>query len=429
MFVHGTGVREPAYTACFRIVQDALVSRLGASRVRLERCYWGETCGTKLFRRGTSIPEFDATKAIDGVRPSDAEYEIALWSMLYDDPCAELELLAFRQAGAAPPPGTPPAAAGLERRVRSLTASLDHVAADLREPLRTNLDAAGLLEDLEGARDAILRHPAFRAVMTSAVGPSADDRLAVARALVAEAVRQRRALGGTADSVWFDGEIRDRIVQLLADALGEREMAGPIDWVKRKAGRFVATAGTRYLERRRGRFSEQLGVVAADVLAYQARPNAFRAYIRRAVESASAAALARGEDGDVTVIAHSLGGIAAVEMLIEDPLPALRRLVTVGSQAPFLYELDALGTLPLSAGQPGRVVCDAPAQLPQHFAARWLNVYDPRDFLSYCASPIFAGFVKDVKVDNRQPFPESHGAYWTNRALWDAVIGFVNEDA
>jgi hypothetical protein len=86
----------------------------------------------------------------------------------------------------------------------------------------------------------------------------------------------------------------------------------------------------------------------------------------------------------------------------------VKLLVTVGSQAPFLYEINALQSLPFGHA------------LPSHFP-RWLNIYDLRDFLSYKGSTIFPGKVKDVKVDNKEPFHWSHSAYWTNDHVWNAI--------
>jgi hypothetical protein len=74
--------------------------------------------------------------------------------------------------------------------------------------------------------------------------------------------------------------------------------------------------------------------------------------------------------------------------------------------------MDALQCLPF--GQP----------LPSHFP-QWLNIYDPRDFLSYVAAKVFPSSsraIVDVEVDNRQPFARSHSAYWTNPETWDAIV-------
>ena len=86
----------------------------------------------------------------------------------------------------------------------------------------------------------------------------------------------------------------------------------------------------------------------------------------------------------------------------------MRLLVTVGSQAPFLYEIGALWSL----------THDDP--LPAHLPP-WLNIYDTRDLLSYVGGRLFPGRVEDVEVNNGQPFPQSHSAYWTNPKVWDAI--------
>jgi hypothetical protein len=81
-------------------------------------------------------------------------------------------------------------------------------------------------------------------------------------------------------------------------------------------------------------------------------------------------------------------------------------VVTVGSQAPYLFLMDALDVL-----RPGN------AAVP---ATPWLNVYDRADLLSFCASRVFpatAGIV-DEAVDNGVSFPQAHSAYWEHRDLY-----------
>jgi len=136
---------------------------------------------------------------------------------------------------------------------------------------------------------------------------------------------------------------------------------------------------------------------------YQARGQDICKFIRQTIEPLN---------GPVVLLAHSLGGIAAVDMFIEAPIekPTVQLLVTVGSQAPLLYELNALVSMPF----------DPHARLPKHFPP-WLNIYDEHDFLSYQCAKIFPE-VHDVRVDNGQPFPESHSAYWGNGKVWDAIL-------
>ena len=158
--------------------------------------------------------------------------------------------------------------------------------------------------------------------------------------------------------------------------------------------------GTAQARRRRGALTDATYPGAGDILLYQARGNRIRAFIAKQAVSAAE---------PVVLIAHSLGGIAAVDLMVSQPLPSVRLLVTVGSQAPFLCEIGALWSLP--HGDP----------LPAHFPP-WLNIYDPRDLLSYIGGPLFPGRVEDIAVNNRQPFPQSHSAYWANPKVWDAIV-------
>jgi hypothetical protein len=108
-----------------------------------------------------------------------------------------------------------------------------------------------------------------------------------------------------------------------------------------------------------------------------------------------------------------LGGIACVDLLLENDPPKVDLLVTVGSQAPLLYEWNALVNQKF----------EKDFKLPDSFP-HWLNIYDERDFLSYLAADIFVSKkkVEDVPVESGQPFPESHGAYWGNKAVWQAIF-------
>jgi pimeloyl-ACP methyl ester carboxylesterase len=113
-------------------------------------------------------------------------------------------------------------------------------------------------------------------------------------------------------------------------------------------------------------------------------------------------------DGRVVLVAHSLGGIASVELLATRTLPAVELLVTVGSQAPFLYELNALPTLAFGA--------ELPATVP-----RWVNIFDRRDLLAFAGAGVFPGRVEDREVDNGTPFPRSHSAYFANSRFYAAL--------
>ena len=86
---------------------------------------------------------------------------------------------------------------------------------------------------------------------------------------------------------------------------------------------------------------------------YLARGDAIRDFIAARIEAVP---------GPVLLVAHSLGGIACVDLLARKDLPKVKLLVTVGSQAYFLYEINAL---------PSRKWGE---KLPCHFPS-WLNIY------------------------------------------------------
>ncbi|BDI17783.1 hypothetical protein ANSO36C_35850 [Nostoc cf. commune SO-36] len=54
-----------------------------------------------------------------------------------------------------------------------------------------------------------------------------------------------------------------------------------------------------------------------------------------------------------------------------------------------------------------------------------MNIYDLRDILSYIGEGLFPNKIKDSKVDNGQPFPEAHGAYWNTPKTWDKILEYL----
>jgi hypothetical protein len=207
---------------------------------------------------------------------------------------------------------------------------------------------------------------------------------ALARAFVAQSLH-------AADSQYqyefpIDGGSRDEIVAALVSALGGTDRG-----IAAVAFDLVMRAGvSRIVDRRRAAWSEAATPAAGDVLHYLTRGAELRKFVADRVVEVK---------GPVVILAHSLGGIAALELLIERSVPNVMQLVTVGSQAPLLYELNALPTL--AYGEP------LPDRVPD-----WRNVYDGRDLLAYAGSGVFAGRVHDHAVNNRTPFPRAHSAYF-----------------
>jgi hypothetical protein len=261
------------------------------------------------------------------------------------------------------------------------------------------LDMAGLTAaDFDAARHAVTFDPAFdAAVRAVGLGVGLEEIApAWARAVIARAM-----LDHPDAPLGTDADTHDALVRAYAEALtGGLQARG---WIGGWVGHALAVLGTRHLLERRGRYTDWIIPAVGDVLVYQGHGQAIRDRIVSSLPG----------DGPVVLLAHSLGGVACVDLLATTDLARVELLVTVGSQAPFFYEMGALQGLPYGKALPG------------HFP-HWVNIYDPRDFLSYVAEGLFAAGaprgVTDVRVNNHQQFPRSHSGYWTNPQTWDAIV-------
>ncbi len=393
VFVHGTGVREQGWAKSFTVIKQELL-KLDLTLI-IRGCFWGAAEGAKLMKDGASIPAYADT---GGDAPSAADEELALWTVLYTDPWYELRLLSnWPSEKKELAPGQVPASAPVlfKKQIENVvpSAELSLLLADLR--LRPYFDAACA---------AMRTAPEFDRLANAATQANLNElRKAAARALVACTL----VSAGDGGEPPVGGVIRAAIVHAVTDELHGYGM-GIASWLARPFKGVGEHVATMYAGRKRGALADATTPVAGDIIRYQSRGSGLRQYIRQAV----ADAVAGDPAGRVTLVAHSLGGIACADALIEDPIPGVARLVTVGSQVPFFYEIDALAAL--RYGKP----------LPEQFPA-WLNIYDQRDFLSYVAAKVFPGRVTDQRVDNGEPFPQSHGAYWHNREVWRHIGEFL----
>lgn len=140
-------------------------------------------------------------------------------------------------------------------------------------------------------------------------------------------------------------------------------------------------------------------------------------YLRRGAVARTAVLQALNtvdQNSPVILFGHSLGGVAAVD-LVSSPEwqaggPRVDLLVTAGSQSPWLYLLGGLTYL----GPDGQGIVPVP----------WLNFWDERDLLSFCAEQVFAGRgarIADRELVSGEPFPASHSAYFSNPEVYGAI--------
>jgi hypothetical protein len=381
LFIHGTGVRGLAYAASLRRI-EAQVQRHNLP-LRVVGCYWGEAEGARLRAGGASIPGYGEA---GGHAPSDADLAIGLWAVLYTDPLYELRLLRYF-------PKTERASFGQEPpSVRLWRAISAYVPSD---ELRGAFAMAGLGDGLDTGLTQVRSSAEFMTACETAPADAVEHRRATARAIVAATLDATEGVDGTA----VDGGTRDQLVAMLTSEL-HGEGLGVGEFLLRP----VVGLATRWATRHRGSITDYTAPATGDVARFLANGEGARNYVRSAINDVS--------PGQVYVLGHSLGGIITVDLLVRERLGNVAGLITVGSQSPFLYEIGALPAL------------DHPAPLPDHVPP-WLNVYDRRDLLSYVASGLFGDRVHDLEVDNGQPFPQSHSAYWANPVLWQAIGTFV----
>lgn len=382
VFVHGTGVREKTYNSTFTTVRTKIREIQPDWEVR--GCLWGPSHGAKFIPGNTSIPGYEDT---GGKQTAERDTSIAEWDALYHDPGYELRLLGLRpapKAGAVR--GGPPSK-------HFLTAVQGYQPSS---ELMDRLDRHGLGPDFATALSLVASSPELRDAANTVDHNGYEHRHAAAKAVMAATFAAAQARGADA----LTGPARDALLAVLSTELsgGSRALNG-------KVGQAVKTsalrAATRWTVGRRGALSNNFLPMVGDILRYQARGNDIRRLIRRTVEHTP---------GDkITLIAHSLGGVACVDLLAMEQFDRVDQLITIGSQAGLLYACGALTGL------------EHPDTLPPHFPAAWLNIHDPWDLLSYTAADVFKDRVYELEVSNGQPFPYAHSAYWSNAEVWSAV--------
>jgi len=396
LFVHGTGVRLRSYDPTLSIVRKQAAKYLNGAKVH--QCLWGDPLGARLNFEGASIPTYDDMPGHVQSK-SEAEFvEQAAWRMLSEDPLFELRIL---QSVPAP-----------RRELGPGEKSLGRISFSLFEQLHPCDEIVGLLREKgldnywKTSHAELANNPEFPQILASVNRDPRELSRALARALVATLIDIAVEDGHSPIS----GTTRADLVDLLIPHLGGQALA-PFDWITRPligiAKSIGASFATYKARRSRRALTDAAFPCAGDIVLYQAHGEAIRRFIGDRI---------RERTNDLIVIAHSLGGIATVDLLIQENLSdRVKGIVTVGSQAPFLYEIDALVSL------------RSHAALPTHFPKRWLNIWDPNDFLSYIGEGVFGrDSVKDFMVHSRLSFPESHGAYWDQREVWTEIGGFFS---
>ncbi|MGW5660888.1 hypothetical protein ACWEWG_12410 [Streptomyces sp. NPDC003758] len=189
----------------------------------------------------------------------------------------------------------------------------------------------------------------------------------------------------------------------------------------RVAGAAVQAVGARLNHAVRSRFGPGTTRFLGDVLVYQRHRDAVHARVRQVIDEVHPE-LGRSSARPVRIVAHSLGGVIAVDMATATAPLWTESLITFGSQAAFFHVCDPRG------GQLTPYGGSTPVHLPASLN-RWTNLWEPLDILAFAASKVFQLHDGTAPVD----LPVSHQAstgMWTHSAYWNlphvaTVIGDV----
>lgn len=376
LFVHGTGVRKTDYDKSVAKIQRRLAD--SGLDIDLVECRWGQALGARLDH-GLSVPRYQES----GGKAELSEFEVS-WNLVLHDPVLEMQQLNEAKRPSGPPGGDGREDVRARHAALAETSSPDFAAHDLDDLLP---DAIAIVQQdyhqhLAQARGSL---------------PPADLGQVLARATVARAYRlaseKNRDLPGR------EGRMA-MIDAVMAQLVGETRGVGGL------LLKPFAHLATLMLTAFRGSLTHWVHKMLGDVLRYQARGADIRDFIAEQIEALA--------DDKVIVFAHSLGGIASLEALIEHRPKNVDLLVTFGSQAPFLFELGALSKLPPNSPLPGG--------LPY-----WLNFYDINDPLSYQAKGLFPKGVSDYQVNSGTMFLDAHSAYLDSDQMWTQVLAYLKQ--
>jgi hypothetical protein len=396
-FVHGTGVRQVGLDRTLVAVRAGL-ERSKLDGVAVVAPPWGPRLGVPVDQIARVLPQQardlgelgrDLTEDAWALEPPVEEQDVvaAMWALLVDDPLFELRLVAQAALGG-----------GNEADVEAV-AMLQGLASAPVDLQGTELEQR---EVAEAAR-AVAAAPETPAA-ARAVGDATDADLveAMARAVVATVLAAHALdLPGTEPAVAVNGVVRDQLVDRLADEMVEGDRGLVTDWIKDKVVGFAKRKATALASNRReGLMGASLPAIG-DILFYQRRGDQVRQFVGQQLA---------GLERPVVAVGHSLGGIILVDLLAQEQAPLVDRLITVGSQSPLFFAIDALDRL-----RPGQ-------QDPLPFTP-WLNIYSRNDLLSFLATGVFPGVdgITDVEVDAGVPFPESHSAYWQLDRVFELI--------
>ncbi|KNB52230.1 hypothetical protein [Streptomyces caatingaensis] len=177
----------------------------------------------------------------------------------------------------------------------------------------------------------------------------------------------------------------------------------------RVAGAAVEAVAGRVNRQLRAHYGPGATRFLGDVLVYQRHRAAVHARIRERIAAVDPE-LGGGPERPVRVVAHSLGGVIAVDMATAGEPLWTSSLLTFGSQPAYFHLCDPRG------GQLSPYAGEESVALPRSLA-RWTNLWQPLDPLAFAASRVFR--LADGTPPADVALPHTIGAgLWTHSAYW-----------
>ncbi|MBO0931136.1 hypothetical protein [Fibrella aquatilis] len=410
--IHGVAVRNQAdlnqrEAMLARYIADELHHDDVAGDVPILRVFWGDLAA-KFAWNLQACPDPATLVHMGGpvaLSPNEqaqllAEFDKELGQLPVNQPVAPVGGGGLILAGPAPA-----AAPQLRTRLKDLAPSdlsdlaVATILAERHQQLKQ--ETLALL-----AADDVAHDPATPAQL--AAQPNAETELALFQQLISQRYTELEQAQGQAQGGlllqgpgWF-GDLKDRI----GEALGRAENA-------------TGSALTAVLSRFRPNLTRAAITFFGDVFVYQtnrgtpAKPGAIVTRLLDALRQAKQ--LQQQRHGEpIVLLSHSMGGQVVYDVLTHflPNTPDLQDLkidfwCATASQVGVFEELKIFAESSADFSlETGRQV---PLPLPAHLG-HWWNVWDPNDYLSFTAKPIFAG-IDDEPYRSGMSVLEAHGGY------------------
>jgi hypothetical protein len=189
---------------------------------------------------------------------------------------------------------------------------------------------------------------------------------------------------------------------------------GPANPVTKKAALALRPQATR-----RG------GIFIGDIFAYLARREPIQKIVSDALLACEGARTK--DDPTFVVVAHSMGGNIVYDLLTSTLAKQVKvdAFITVGSQVGLFKEL-ALYTEDAPNEVQTATAATAVRNAKPAAVGRWINVFDPLDFLGFAASGVFKE-VQDYAFSNDASVLQTHSQYFVRPAFHERLRARLEE--